>query len=124
MMALTMTQRKAVTSELARKYVAVRKGEKGKILDDLVDLTGYNRSYAATVLRCAASTEKKTIRRGKKSVTLVEDRRMKPLKRQRPRKYDEAVQKPLKKIWTICDCICGKRLAPYLSETMTAACAC
>ena len=116
-MALTMTQRKAVTRELARKYGAARKKEKGKILDDLIDLTGYNRSYAATVLRKTARKEKKTVGRGQKRVTLQEDRRMKPLKRrQRPRKYDKAVQRSLKKIWTICDCICGKRLAPYLSE--------
>lgn len=116
-MALTMTQRKAVTRELAKKYAAAGKKEKGKILDDLIDLTDYNRSYAATVLRQAATTKKKTIGRGRKSVTLVEDRRMKPLKcRKRPRKYDEAVLKPLKKIWKIYNCICGKRLAPYMPE--------
>jgi len=116
-MALTMTQRKAVTHELAQRYTSVRKKEKGKILDDLIALTGYNRSYAATVLRQAAQTRKKKVGRGKKRVTLVEDRRMKPFKcRQRPRKYDEAVLKALNEIWTICDCICGKRLAPYLPE--------
>ena len=102
---------KAVTRELAKKYRAARKKEKGKILNDLIDLTGYNRSYAATVLRKTAGIEKKKVGRGRKRVTLVEDRRMKPLKhRQRPRKYDDAVLKALKKIWTICDCICGKRL--------------
>lgn len=116
-MALTMTQRKAVTRELAKKYVASRKKEKGKILDDLVDLTGYDRSYAATVLRETAGTKKKTVGRGRKRVTLQEDHRMKPLKRRkRPRKYDKAVQGSLKKIWIVCDCICGKRLAPYLPE--------
>ena len=85
-MALTMTQRKAVTRELARKYMAVRKKEKGKILDDLIDLTGYNRSYASRVLRKTARTKKKTVGRGRKQATLVEDHRMKPLKRrERPR---------------------------------------
>lgn len=116
-MALTMTQRRAVTRELARKYKAVRKSEKGKILDDLIDLTGYNRSYASRVLRKTARTKKKTVGRGRKQATLVEDHRMKSLKRrQRPRKYDKVVQMSLKKIWIICDCICGKRLAPYLTE--------
>jgi len=118
-MALTMTQRKAVTRELAMKYMAVGKREKGKILDDLIDLTGYNRSYASRVLRKTARTKKKTVGRGRKQATLVEDRRMKPLKRrERPRKYDKAVLKSLKKIWIIYDCICGKRLAPYLSEAI------
>ena len=34
-MALTMTQKKAATRELAKKYRAARKKEKGKILNDL-----------------------------------------------------------------------------------------
>lgn len=118
-MALSMTQKIAVTRELAKKYKAARKKEKGKILDDLIDLTDYNRSYAAYVLRQAAMTKKKTAGHGRKRVTLVEDHRMKPLKRrERPRKYDRAVLKSLKKIWIIYDCICGKRLAPYLSEAI------
>ena len=97
-MPLTMTQRKADTRELARNYRAARKIEKGKILNDLIDLTGYNRSYAATVLGNTTRTEKKKGGRGRKQVTLVEDPRMKPLKhRLRPRKYDKAVQRALKR---------------------------
>ena len=119
-MALSMRQKQAVTREKAKKYTRASKKEKGKILDDLIDLTGYNRSYAATVLRQAAITKKKTVRCGKTTVTLVEDGRMKRKKRarKRPRKYDKDVLKPLKKIWDIFDCICGKRLAPYLPEAI------
>jgi len=50
-MALTMHEKQAVTKQLALKYKRARKKEKGKILDALIDLAGYNRSYAAPVLR-------------------------------------------------------------------------
>jgi len=33
-----------------------------------------------------------------------------------PRKYDKQVVVALRKVWVICDCICGKRLGPYLAE--------
>lgn len=34
----------------------------------------------------------------------------------RPRKYDKQVVVALRKVWVVCDCICGKRLGPYLAE--------
>jgi len=34
----------------------------------------------------------------------------------RLRKYDKQVVVALCKVWLICDCICGKRLGPYLAE--------
>jgi len=51
-------------------------------------------------------------------IALVEDERTKRKKKQRkrPRKYDKEVVVALRKVWVICDCICGKRLRPYLSE--------
>ncbi len=116
-MELTMRAKQAVTKKLALRYKRARKKEKGEILDNLIELTGYNRSYAARVLRQKAKP--KIIKRltiGDREVTLVEDERCKKKPRKRPRKYDSKVFKALKKIWFICDCICGKRLAPYLPE--------
>ena len=120
-MALSMRQKQAVTREKAKKYTGASKKEKGKILDDLIELTGYNRSYAARVLRREANPKKKKVSCGKTTVTLVEDGRMKRKKRarKRPRKYDKDVLKPLKKIWEIFDCLCSKRLAPYLPEAIS-----
>lgn len=46
-----MGQKKAVTRELQNKYQKARKKEKIMILDEFTQLTGYNRSYAARVLR-------------------------------------------------------------------------
>ena len=119
-MVLSMREKQAVTREQAKKYTGVSKKEKGKILNDLIELTDYNRSYAARVLRREANPKKKKVRYGKTKITLVENGRMKWKKRARKRhsKYDKEVLKPLKKIWEIFDCIYGKRLAPYLPEAI------
>ena len=117
-MALTMKEKQAVTKQLGLKYKKATKKEKGQILDSVIDLTGYNRSYAARVLRCRGKPKVlRKVRNGKQTITLVEDERTKRRKRRaRPRKYDNEVFVALAKIWVICDGICGKRLAPYLPE--------
>jgi len=117
-MALAMQEKQAVTKQLALKYKRARKKEKGKILDTVIDLAGYNRSYAARVLRERAKPKVLgRVRKGGRTITLVEDERTKrKKKRRRPRKYDEEVVVALRKVWVICDCICGKRLGPYLAE--------
>jgi len=102
-MPLTMKERQAVTKQLATTYNRAPKKEKGRILDTLIDLAGYNRSYAARVLR-----QRERLKRAKPV--------KKKTRRHRPRKYDREVLAALRWIWVICDCICGKRLAPYLPE--------
>jgi len=54
-MGLTMKETQAVTKQLALEYKQATKKEKGKILDSVIQLTQYNRSYAAWVLRQRAS---------------------------------------------------------------------
>lgn len=117
-MALTMRERQAVTRQLAVEYKRATKKQKGEILDTLTELTGYNRSYAARVLRRRARTV--VLGRGVVDgvkVTLVEDERTKRRKkRKRSRTYGKDVLVAVQKVWVICDGICGKRLAPYLAE--------
>jgi len=50
-MGLTMKEKQAVTKQLALNYKRAGKKEKGKILDTVIELAGYNRSYAARGLR-------------------------------------------------------------------------
>ena len=67
-MALTLAERKAVVRELAVKYTKASKKERGRLIDGLIDLTSYNRSYAARVLRAChrqISSVKKTGHRKK-----------------------------------------------------------
>ena len=116
---LTMRQKQAVTRQVALRYKKARKKEKGMILDEFTKTTGYNRSYASRVLR--QKVKPKVVGKmkvGGLNVVLIEDRRRKKKKKARlkARKYDQEVFKALKKIWAIEDCICGKRLAPFLPE--------
>jgi len=48
---LTMRQKKAVTRELRDRYRKSSKKEKTIFLNEFIQLTSYNRSYAARALR-------------------------------------------------------------------------
>jgi transposase InsO family protein len=120
-MPLTMKQKHAVTKQLALEYKRAGKKRKGEILDSVIQLTDYNRSYAARVLR--ERSRPRVLGRLKRdgvNITLVEDERAKKKPKKRPRKYDKEVFVALRRIWVICDCICGKRLGPYLPEIVDA----
>lgn len=110
-MGLTMKDRRKITKEVARRYQRALKKGKGMILDEFVQLTGYNRAYASHVLQ----NHGKVVRAP--GVNIVFDAAKKG-KRERDRKYDRAVHEALRTVWTIMDYICGKRLAPILPEVM------
>lgn len=95
---LDMKQRMALTKVVRLRYQKSSKKEKGRILSELVENTGYNRSYARFLL----GTLKR--RKGKK--------RYSP----RKRVYDASVFYPLRKLWIVADGICGQRLKPFLPE--------
>lgn len=99
---LNLRERQAVVRELARQYQRAGKRVKGQLLDQLQMLTGFNRSYAARVLRTARPADKQRNRRRPGSG--------------RKRQYDDAVLYALKLIWAILDFPAGKRLAPFLPE--------
>lgn len=107
---LTMEQKKAVIKELQDRYQKSSKREKIVILDELIKLTGYNRSYAARVLRRKELLGYLNIS-GRRVKYLVSKRKRKKLKF-----YDEEVLSGLKELWKEADYICSKRLAPFLAE--------
>ncbi len=109
-MRLTMKERRSVTAVVAARYRKARKKDKEIILNEFTQLTGYNRCYAAFLLR----SKGKKLRINNK-IVLVGDLTRR-IKRNRPRTYDDKVVCALKKIWFVMDCICGKRLAPTLKE--------
>jgi hypothetical protein len=111
-MRLTMQVRKSVIAAIALRYQKERKKQKGFILNEFIELTGYNRSYASHILQAHG----KKIRVS--NDTVIEGDIRNRAKRKRQKKYDDKVLKGLKKIWGIMDCICGKRLAPILKEVI------
>jgi len=48
---LTMKERKTIYKVMAERYQKASKKERSKILDEFVDITGMNKSHAATLLR-------------------------------------------------------------------------
>jgi hypothetical protein len=105
-----MREKRSVTAIVASRYRKATKKEKYIILGEFTQLNGYNRCYAAFLLR----EHGKRLRVNTNTV-LVGDFR-KRVKRNKPRIYDDKVESALKKIWFLMDCICGKRLAPMLGE--------
>jgi len=112
-MRLTMQVKKSVIAVIALRYQKERKKRKGIILNEFIELTGYNRSYASYILQAHG----KKIRIS--NDTVIEGDIRNRAKRKRQKKYDDKVLKGLKKIWGIMDCICGKRLAPMLKEVIS-----
>jgi hypothetical protein len=107
-----MGQKKAITRELRGRYQKLLKKEKTIFLNEFIQLTRYNRSYAARALRIKEVLGYMSI--GGKRVRLVRDKRK--IKREKKKIYNQEVFIVLRKIWKICDYICSKRLAPFLSE--------
>jgi hypothetical protein len=106
-----MKERKRIAEATAGRYRQAGKREKGKILNEFVELTGFARSYAALVLRnqgrvvvvnhklrVRGDVGKKLLRPGRGPI------------------YDAETVKVLVQVWRIMDYICGKRLAPVLGE--------
>jgi len=111
-MRLSMEERRAVVKGSSPAYKRSGKGEKGEILKRLVEATGYNRRYAAMLLRNHG--RKVEVGRGK---FLVGDVRAKA-RRARSATYGPEVLDPLKQLWQVLDFISGKRLVPAIREVL------
>jgi hypothetical protein len=106
-MGLMLKERKAVRAVLAQRYLQATKKQNGRRLDEFVALTGYHRWYAVGLLRGHAGGRDRGAGEAAK-------RRA----GQRPRRCDAAVLAALRRVWVNMDCICGKRLAAGLPETI------
>lgn len=101
-MALTMAERRAITREMAKRYVKVSKKQRGLMLDELCALTGYHRNYAIRLLRERALGPAPPKQR-----------------RLRERAYSDELVAALRKLWAVLDCLCGKRLAATIAVVST-----
>ena len=95
---MRLTTRYELASELREKYWAGGRQERGRILDHLCAVTGYNRKYAISVLR------------GRQ--------RRRAWRRRRRRVYDSEVEAALKVLWEASDYVCAERLQPFLPDLL------
>jgi hypothetical protein len=92
---ISMAVRDELVVAIAERYADSLRGEKARILDEFVAVSGYHRKHAMRLVREG--------RTGKRSGP-----------RQARRVYDEAVREALVVLWEASDRICGKRLKPLL----------
>jgi hypothetical protein len=85
------------TEAVRGRYLGAAKKEKGRILDEFTQVTGYHRKAAVRLLR-----------RGKSPRSVKH--------RGRPRGYGPEVAEALKLAWEATDRLCSKRLHPFLPE--------
>lgn len=116
-MGLTMHQRKAVTNELAQRYQRSSKGERGRLLNEFIQLTGYARAYASHILH-NWGTHHIRIVDGERVEVIIGTKHPTPHKRKRARHYDTAAIAILEKLWMISDGLCGKRLHAFIQRSL------
>ena len=109
-----MSERRILVRGMSKRYRKGTKKEKGAILDEFVEVTGYQRKYAARLLRS----------QGKKvwvtpTTAVVGDSRVRST-RQRRKTYGLAVQQALVRMWKMLDYLCSKRLVAALPATLEA----
>jgi hypothetical protein len=103
-----MKDRKVLVRNHAQDYQRAGKKEKGRILEVFVGATGYNRVYAALLLR----SHGRRIHLGGRTVVRVDV--VSRVKRRRARIYGPAETELLRRLWEYLDYPCGKRLVEAL----------
>ena len=114
-MELDMHTRKKLSNTIAKRYRSASKKEKGRILEEFVASTGYNRDYAAHLLSNWGRSHYLSFE--EEEIRLVAGRRQKCAKKHaggRPSTYDEATIWSLRTIWEFLGYPCGKLLSPMI----------
>lgn len=86
----------------AQRYRSAGRAARSKLLDEVCALTGYHRKYAISRLNHPPLT------------------RQGPARRPRGRKYGADVHDALTRLWKAANCICARRLVPFLPDLLEA----
>ena len=98
---MSINTRKEYLKKVKKRYLKANKKEKGTMLSEFVQNTGYNQKYAIRILAAPHSYKDISIKRKVHYIYTNEDIYW------------------LKKIWEIMDYPCGQRLAPVLPEMIS-----
>ena len=101
---MTNMSRKELLGAIKPRYLKASKKEKGNILDEFCENSGYDRKYAIRILQ-AGFDYNRVARVGRKS---------------RTKKYGNEVMAVIVKIWELLEYPCGARLKPSLVPTTEA----
>jgi len=99
---MSLKSRKELIDRVASRYRISTWKEKNKILDEFVSGSGYGRKHAITLLNHWTSSPVSK----------------KP--RMAAQRYDGPVRRALITIWKAANCICSKRLIPFLPDFIDA----
>jgi hypothetical protein len=95
---MTVDERRKCLKRMQGRYLAASRQERGRLLDELAELTGLHR-YSVVRLLKGPSLERQ------------------PRRGQRGREYGAAVDDALRVIWESLDYVCAERLTPALVST-------
>jgi hypothetical protein len=98
-----MASRAEITARYARAYRSAAKKDKGRLLDEVVAVTGWSRDNARRRLAAAAKP-----------------RPVGPRRRRRARKYSPDAATVLARVWALCGGECGKYLAAAMPALLDA----
>jgi transposase InsO family protein len=115
-MGFTMAEKKKIAAEFAPRYRKAGKGEKSRILDEYLALSGgKSRKYAIFKLNRIGKTQLRVLDGQTVKVTTVEKSRK---KRVYQPCYDTAVAEMLELLWKNFNWPCGKLFAPFLRQNL------
>lgn len=97
---MSQRSKRELVDRVRDRYLKASRSEKTKILDEFVAVTGMHRKAANRRLRAGYQMGRE--RRGRK------------------RTYTGAAVSALAEVWRVSNCICGKRLKPFLPEMVKA----
>jgi hypothetical protein len=114
-MRLSMSTRRELSRATAARYRQAGRVEKGRILDEFCQLSGYHRCYASSLLR---NYGRQRIVHSPAGATKLVPVKSKAKPRGRPRTYGAEVAEALAAVWARFDFLCGKRLAVFLPTVL------
>ncbi|MDF1566858.1 MAG: hypothetical protein P1P77_02435, partial [Spirochaetaceae bacterium] len=114
-MGISMSARRELTHQEGRRYRQASRKEKSVILTGFVRATGYNRSYAATLLR---SYGKRIVTGTGKNMLIYQAGKKKRYGGGRPVVYSQAVRKAVTWLWSLFGHKCGKLLVPIIRSNI------